>query len=94
MGRKKKGDLSPKKIRVSYTIKPELNDEIIALADKHSQSVSSVFEEAIEYFLQAVKQKELEKAEKVIEIVIEEKEAEKVIEVPKQSKLKRRPKNE
>jgi len=94
MGRKKKGDMSAKKVRVSYTIKPELNDEIITLADKYSQSVSSVFEEAIEYFLQAVKQKELEKAEKVIEIVIEEKEAEKVIEVPKQSKLKRRPKNE
>jgi len=67
MGRKKKGDMSAKKIRVSYTIKPELNDEIIALADKHSQSVSSVFEEAVEYFLELVKKTELEKQAKVEE---------------------------
>jgi len=83
MGRKKRGDMSSKKIRISYTIYPELVDRIHLLAKTHHQSVSSVFEEAVLHFLDLVEKEAQETVEEIIEI-----------EAPKQSRLKRRPKND
>jgi predicted transcriptional regulator len=76
--------MSSKKIRVSYTISPELVSKLMILADTHNQSTSSVFEEAVDYFLKAVKQKEKEK-------MLEKKELEKQ-ELEKQE-LEKQPKN-
>lgn len=58
MGRKKKGDLSPKKVRVSYTINPDLIDQMALIAGKHGQKMSAVFEEAVENFLILVEKQE------------------------------------
>lgn len=80
MGRKKRGDMSPKKIRISYTISPELIDRMNSLAKAHHQSVSSVFEEAVIHFLDLVDKEFQEPIEEVIE--------------PPKSRLKRRPKDD
>ena len=63
MGRKKKGDMSAKKIRVSYTINPDLVDKMLQIAKKHGQPASAIFEEAVEHFLELVKEQEAEKPE-------------------------------
>lgn len=51
MGRKKKGDMSPKKVRVSYTLDPTLVSQMETVAEMNSRSVSSIFEEAVQKFL-------------------------------------------
>jgi hypothetical protein len=51
MGRKRKGDMSPKKVRVSYTLSPDLVVRMEEFAGLNSRSASSVFEEAVEKFL-------------------------------------------
>ena len=58
MGRKPKGDMSPKKIRVSYTIDPRLVDKMALIATKHNQKMSAVFEEAVENFIILVAEQE------------------------------------
>jgi len=58
MGRKKRGDMSPKKIRVSYTIDPRLIDKMALIATQHNQKMSAVFEEAVETFVNLVEKQE------------------------------------
>jgi hypothetical protein len=58
MGRKKKGDMSANKIRVSYTIDPGLVEKISLIAQAHNQKMSAVFEEAVENFIILVEEQE------------------------------------
>jgi predicted DNA-binding protein len=52
MGRKKKGDMSANKIKISFTINPELVETLTEIADKNGRKLSSLIEEAVEKYLE------------------------------------------
>jgi|WetSurMetagenome_2_1015567.scaffolds.fasta_scaffold17432_4 predicted transcriptional regulator len=52
MGRKKKGDMSANKIRVSFTIDPNLVEALTQLANEQGKKLSSISEDAIREYLE------------------------------------------